>query len=169
MACPPDVGVTTKASGAVVPEKIDAERIVERVRREHATVRALLDDLERACAAAVLRREGALDRFRKAVWALYVTFDEHLAMEETYVAPLLRAADAWGEVRAAKMFVEHNEQRRLILELVDDTECDAKDVDALTAQAGALVDAFRTDMLVEERSFAVLLQDGGFVADQQDG
>jgi len=137
-----------------------AKAVAARVRRDHATIRALLDAVERACVAAKERRAGGLDSFRRAVWDLYIAFEEHLDMEEADVAPILRSAGATGEARAVAMVLEHNEQRRVILELVEDTECDAKDVDVLVAEAVTLVQAFGTDMDLEDRSLALLLADG---------
>jgi hemerythrin-like domain-containing protein len=147
----------------------DARSIAARVKREHGVLRTLLDELERACLFAVRRREGGLARFRRAVWDLYIAFEEHLAMEEKYVAPILRGIDAWGETRALNMILEHNEQRRVMLELVEDTEVDAKDVDALVAEATAFLVAFGRDMALEDQSLASLLADEIFVKNQEVG
>lgn len=137
-----------------------APAVAARVQRDHATIRALLDTVERACTAAKERRAGGLDSFRRAVWDLYIAFDDHLAMEEADVAPILRSTGPTGEARAVAMILEHNEQRRVMLELVEDTECDAKEVDALVREGVALVQAFMTDMTLEDRSLATLLADG---------
>ena len=134
-------------------------RLAARVRRDHATIRTLLDDVERACAGQDEGRVVALERVRRAVWDLYLVFEDHLAMEEAHVAPLLRASDAQGEERAVHMIVEHNEQRRVILELVEDAERDARQVSGVVVDALALVAAFRTDMEMEERSLAVVFVD----------
>ncbi len=136
------------------------EGMAARVRRDHATIRALLDALQRACEVAKERREAGLDAFRRAVWDLYITFEEHLDMEESDVAPFLRSSGRAGVARAVAMVLEHNEQRRVLLELVEDAECDVKDVDALVAEATSLVDAFGADMALEDRSLALLLADG---------
>ena len=147
----------------------DWQRMAERVKRDHATMRALLDDVERACRALDELRAASLLRFRDAVWTLYVAFDEHLATEEGYFAPILRTVDAWGDLRVVNMLTEHNDQRRIILELVEKAEKDADEPAALVAQARALVAAFRLDMDSEEDS----LDDRGLVpavmSDQEDG
>ena len=146
---------------AVARETLHPRSIAERVRRDHETIRALLDEVERACTAAKeLRDSDGLDRFRAAVWDLYTVFDEHRAMEEAHVAPLLRATGAGGEARAVDMILEHNEQRRIILELVEDTEREAKTSHALLAEAAALLVAFRADMTLEELSLAGVLDEG---------
>ncbi len=142
---------------AIEPSRVaaatpDWRRMAERVKRDHAMMRALLDDIERACRALEDRRADSLVRFRQAAWSLYVSFDEHLETEEGYFAPILRSVDAWGELRVVNMITEHNEQRRIILELVEQAKADVEDVGALIAEARGLVTSFRLDMESEEHS-----------------
>jgi hemerythrin-like domain-containing protein len=143
----------------MVSESVELPRrssdLVARVRREHATLRTLLDDVDRAGAAAKERRAGALDRLLRTVWELHVSFEEHLVMEEKLILPMLRRANL-GEARAAALVAEHEQQRRVLLELVEDTERDTKDIDALVAQASELVASFRSDMTAEEAALVVL-------------
>jgi hypothetical protein len=115
-------------------------------------MRTLLDGVERACAPAVIQRSGGTDALRVAVWDLSLAFVEHLAMEEADVAPVWRREGPAGEARARAMILEHNEQRRVMLELVEDLECDAKPANALVQQALALVRAFTVDMALEDRA-----------------
>jgi hemerythrin-like domain-containing protein len=140
---------------------VDPQRLASRVRREHGAIRTLLDGVERACALANDGSSGSATRLRQAVWDLYLVFDEHLAMEEAHVAPLLRAFDVTGEQRAVEMVLEHNEQRRLILELVEDAERHATALAGLVKAAISLVQAFRTDMETEESALAVVFLAGG--------
>lgn len=159
----------SKAQRATPEDARDWRRMAERVKRDHATMRALLDDVERACRAVAELRPQRLVRFREAVWTLYVAFDEHLATEEGYFAPILRTVDAWGELRVVNMIIEHNEQRRIILELVERAETEVPDTAALVTQARGLVASFRLDMESEEHS---LDEQGLFpsvVQDQEDG
>lgn len=129
----------------------DSRRMSERVKRDHATMRALLDDVDRACRALEERRPGSLERLRSAVSSLFVAFDEHLPTEEAYLAPLLRTADPSRELLVLGMLSEHVEQRRVILALVHSADTRGKDPGALVAQARALVGALRTDMDSEDR------------------
>lgn len=163
-----DVSRTPEAT-ATLDEARDWPRMAERIKRDHATMRALLDDVERACRALEERRPESLVRFREAVWTLYVAFDEHLATEEGYFAPILRTVDAWGELRVVNMIVEHNDQRRVILELVERAESDVEDIAALLAQARGLVASFRLDMESEERSLDEQGLIPAVVSDQEDG
>jgi hemerythrin-like domain-containing protein len=149
----------SRAPKATQDDARDVRRMTERLKRDHAMMRALLDDVERGCRALEERRPECMVRFRHAVWMLYVGFDEHLTTEEGYFAPLLRTVDAWGELRVVTMIIEHNDQRRIILELVEraEVEVEAEDVAALVVQARALVTSFRHDMESEEQSLDELV------------
>lgn len=120
--------------------------IVARVRREHAFLRTLFDALARARDARDLRT---------ALWDIYLTFNAHLDMEEETLAPLFRAGPA--PERATAMILEHNEQRRLLRELVEDVECDAYPLPHLRARAERLVACLREDMAKEEATLALPL------------
>jgi hemerythrin-like domain-containing protein len=137
---------------------MDAARTGARVRVEHGAIRTLLDDVERSASLALDGAATTLARLRRAVWQLYLLFDEHLAMEEAHVAPLLRASGPDGEARAVGMILEHNEQRRRILELVEDAERDEMPAMALIAEASSLVTTFRGDMEIEESSLASVFE-----------
>jgi len=155
------VGAARTSTAPAAATRGERDRLHARVRRDHATIRTLLDDIDRACAIVNEGRAGGDERVRTAVWDLYQVFNDHLAMEEAHVAPILRAFDARGEERAVAMILEHNEQRRVILELVEDAEGEAKHLDALVADALALVAAFRLDMEIEDQAIALVLVDAG--------
>lgn len=135
---------------------LQPHEVAVRIRREHATIRALLDDVARACLATRARRAGGLEALNRAVWELYVSFEEHLAVEEALVVPILRARETFGDVQADEMLAEHAEQRRGLLALVDGTEHDTQSIDALAAQATELVARLRTDMVAEDAWLPVL-------------
>jgi hemerythrin-like domain-containing protein len=159
-----------RATWSVAPEDArDWQRMAERVKRDHATMRALLDDVERACRALDELHPESLVRFRDATWMLYVAFDEHLATEEGYFAPILRTVDAWGEMRVLNMINEHNDQRRIILELVDRAENDLENLAELVDEARGLVSAFRLDMESEESSLDEQGLVPSVIRDQEDG
>lgn len=121
-----------------------------RVRVEHETIRRLLDDVERASTATKKRRSGGLDQLHQSVWNLYVAFDDHLHFEERELAPLLATAAA-SEDASRTMILEHNEQRAALLALVEDSESDAREPEALADEAMDVLVRFRIDMLREER------------------
>jgi hypothetical protein len=134
---------------------MDLGLVAARVLEEHQTILRLLDDLARASRFARDGRQDALAQLRDAIWRLYVAFQDHLQFEERDLAPFLRSA---GDDLARKMILEHNEERRELLTLVEDCESDALATEALAAQADGLVARFRSDMLHEEGTLSGLVQ-----------
>jgi hypothetical protein len=136
-------------------QDVDPGTVVARVLEEHDAIRTLLDDLERASSLAKHDRRDGLAQLNEAVWRVYIAFLDHLLFEERHLAPLFRRA---GEDPARKMILEHNEERGILLSLVEDSESDALDAAALAAQAEQLVVRFRSDMIHEEGVLARLVQ-----------
>jgi hypothetical protein len=56
------------------------------------------------------------------------------------------------------MILEHNDERSVLLTLVEDSESDALGTEALAAQADDLVARFRSDMLHEEEVLSRLVR-----------
>lgn len=158
------------AAATPAPERAhDWSRVAERVKREHATIRALVDDVERACRALDEHRPGSLDRFRVAVATLYIAFDEHLAIEEASLLPVLQAFGARGERRAVSLMSEHVEQRRVIRELTRSAAGAGEDAGAIVAGARALVASFRADMDAEDLSLEGSSPPPSRVAHEEEG
>lgn len=65
----------------------------------------------------------------------YHSLTRHLDLEDLILAPVLRAADAWGEVRAAALAEEHQNQRRHLKRALEQLE---------TGDAGQLARAIQT-------------------------
>lgn len=118
-----------------------AAPLIERLRRDHALLRTLFDAL------ALTRNVREL---REALWDLYLTFNGHLDMEETKIAPLLRAGPT--PERATAMILEHNEQRRMLRELVEDAERDTITEAQLRTRTADLIATLRVDMDQEEET-----------------
>jgi hypothetical protein len=123
------------------------------VLEEHAAIGRLLDNLGRA--ASEVRMGEDVEPLRKAIWNLYIAFLDHLLYEERTLAPFLSAFA--GEDSARKMILEHNEERGVLLKLVEDSESDALEAEALATQVDDLVARFRTDMLYEEGGLSALV------------
>jgi hypothetical protein len=124
--------------------------IMQLVAREHLALQRLLEDVERAANAARDRRPGGIEQLHASVWELYLAVDEHLFLEEKYVAPIL------GKEAAVQMILEHNDQRAALLVLVEDSEADLRAPEELAIAAIALVVRLRADMVIEERTLAPL-------------
>jgi hemerythrin-like domain-containing protein len=142
----------------------------ERLRLEHAILRTALEGLARALPRPTARPDPRSTlMLRSAAWELYLTLVSHLEFEETFVAPVVRDHDAWGEERVTRMICEHNEQRRMVRELVEDNESDMKSIGELVTAARAVIAALEVDMRSEERLLARVLDGSSVVEDQQDG
>jgi hemerythrin-like domain-containing protein len=152
----------TTSSGAPPPgtvrdRHVDLATVAARVLEEHRTIRRLLDELEHASSCARDGRQESIAQLHKAIWDLYIAFEDHLVFEESDLAPLLRPA---GEDLARKMILEHNEERDVLLELVEDSESDARETEDLAAEADALAARFRSDMFHEERVLSAFVPGG---------
>src|SRR5579859_1943559 len=119
------------AQVTVRDQDVDQGTVVSRVLEEHDAIRILLEDLERASSFAKHGRQDGLAQLNEAVWRVYIAFQDHLLFEERNLAPLLRRA---GEDMARKMILEHNEERSVLLSLVEDSESDALEAATLAAQ-----------------------------------
>lgn len=124
--------------------------IKDLVSKEHLALQRLLEQVERAASAARERRPGGIDRLHMTVWDLYLAVDDHLFVEEKYLAPIL------DEDGAARMIREHNDQRTALLALVEDSEADLRTAEELAAEAVELVVRLRSDMVLEEQTLATL-------------
>jgi hypothetical protein len=164
-----DMNWTAKSKSLALEDAGTRQRMAARIKRDHATVRAMLDDIERACRAVEEGRPGCLERFRQAASNLSGAFEEHLAVEAELVVPILRTADAWGEQRATSLQREQESRRRSILALAAGADQSPPDTAALVSEARSLVDAFERTMDSEERSLDDLEGVPTVVPDQEDG
>ena len=120
----------------------------KRILREHTEIRGLLDRLERAAKGLHTGKAGALAEARELRDTLCERLKAHVDLEDAVLAPALRDADAWGDVRADKLVTHHREQR----EELDAIEHEQGRSDSGYAQRLlALVEDIRKDMMHEEK------------------
>lgn len=129
----------------------DARGVLRRVEREHASLRALLDEVERALVRTRSDGEAALPRLRAMLGDLRITFEDHLAYEESELATLWRMRDG-GRAKVVAMILDHNEQRRVMRELIEDVESDVLPLADVDARTTSLVAALRSDITVEDQA-----------------
>ncbi len=109
-------------AAAPSPPEETFDEVHRRVSAEHAIIKEELAILDEA-ARLVLETNGddqAALALRGALWNVYNRFVDHLAMEESHLAPLLRDLDSWGPYRVENMLEEHREQRTVIDALIDE-------------------------------------------------
>ena len=122
---------------------------------QHAGIRLLLAEATTQ-AAQVLTGLPVKAGFHKTVRRLLVALSEHNAAEERLLEPLLRDADAWGQLRVNRMLEEHAAEHAVIL---DALAVDSSELERHMAEIAEDLDAH---MLAEERTFlssAVLRDD----------
>lgn len=96
---------------APAPPVISRSMVRERVLEEHVALRGMLATMT-SLAEGVLDMDNALDEeLPLHARELYRALVRHLDLEDLILAPALRSADAWGEVRADALVAEHRRQR----------------------------------------------------------
>jgi iron-sulfur cluster repair protein YtfE (RIC family) len=139
----------------------------QRILREHESLRKLLEDLHRAASALEGGGSAALRRAIGACERLYAELRDHLDLEDQILAPALREADAWGEVRAGRLLQHHVEQRRELQAL--QSEPPPADPQSLKQRIESIVSDLRSDMAYEERELLATLRDDVLGIDVEDG
>lgn len=150
-------------------EAMRPSQVRRTILEDHRWLRELLADVD-----AVARRVEAGDlalcgRLGERFHAMRERFLAHLALEERYLLPALREADAWGEERVRRLDEDHAAQRRRLDALL------ARFGDASASRAGlatsvrGFVADLLADMADEERSALDerVLRDDPVVVDEE--
>ena len=123
----------------------------EWVLKDHLSLRSLLDELEDVGQRVRSGERRLLGPLRLTAERFLHRFEDHTRWEDEHLRPALLDADAWGQLRAARLDHDHIEQRELLdfcLERL--RESDRPPV--LVARGVLdLVALIRTDMEEEER------------------
>lgn len=132
----------------------------ERVLEEHVALRGLLATAT-SLAERVLDTDNALDEeLPLHAREVYSALIRHLDLEDLILAPALRSADAWGEVRADALLAEHRLQRNQFHAVFADQQ--GGGTVKLAARLLTIVPAILEDMAHEEKELLTeaLLGDG---------
>ena len=117
---------------------------------DHRWLRELLADA-RATARRVETGDHALcGRLREISQTMRERFLGHLALEEQYLVPVLRDADAWGAERAERLLTEHAGQRERFATLLEALRQPCGDCPVLARNVRSLADDLLADMEQEE-------------------
>lgn len=140
-----------------------------RILRDHGALRAKLEQLQHFALEAKGGNSGAAERAVELTRSLFEELADHLDIDEQVLVPMLREADAWGELRADELVRHHETQWQELKELR--ARADSSSVLALAAELAALVTALRSDMLAEDREVlaADVLRDDVLGIDVEDG
>lgn len=132
----------------------------ERVLEEHVALRGMLATIT-SLSERVLDTDNALDEeLPLHAREVYRALIRHLDLEDLILAPALRSADAWGEVRADALLTEHRLQRNQFRAAFADQQ--GGGTVKLAARLLKLVPAILKDMAHEEKELLTeaLLGDG---------
>ncbi len=149
---------------------IRPSRVRERILREHRSLRARLDELEKILEHMASGAEQVAARALEQARALYAELRTHIDHEDSVLLPALRDADAWGEVRAERLS-EHHEQQREEFSEPSLKRLSSHPPAALEPKLRELIAELRADMEHEEREVlsADILRDDVTTIDPEDG
>lgn len=127
---------------------MDPSEVRHRILDEHEVLRQHLHGITRHLRACFDGADG-LDGLREALRGFLPTMRAHMALEDRILAPALREADAFGDVRTEKLERHHDHLR----ERLDRVEAHLADEDgeALRGATADLVGDLWTEMAKEER------------------
>lgn len=121
----------------------------KRILREHEELRGRLDTLDALAERLDTEGEAAIPDALAESRAFYDVLIDHIDLEDEILAPALREADAWGDVRAEKLIGHHREQRKELEALAG---ADAKSSSAeLASRLRRIIADVREDMVHEEK------------------
>ena len=144
--------------------------IRDRILEEHRLLRHRLDFLELAVEGLGEdpKRRGAVNRAARDLLRLLIA---HTRLEDAILAPLLRTADAWGEVRARSLLDSHVEQREQLTGLIHSYGANGENAEDALPRTLAWIADVRADMDREERDVLnrELLRDDSVAIDGESG
>ncbi len=117
-------------------------RLLAELLQQHTALRAMIDRCEQIADELDVGRAQPGDLTRE-VAKLRVAFDAHNAFEEQLLRPVLREADAFGEVRVEQMVADHVDEHRAM----------RRQLDGPTAELRAVLYEVRAHLVAEERYF----------------
>lgn len=151
-------------------EVMDACHARSRILSDHATLRELLRRVA-SHARTAAGEETARHRLRDVLAELRKKLEQHLTFEDVFLAPLLRDADAWGEVRVDDMTRDHAGQRAILVALTEDAADGSRSITAVAEELDWFASCLERDMREEEEKLlsAAALGEETVAVDQTDG
>lgn len=125
--------------------------VKQRIVAEHQAMRGELEGLERLAERLERGDQTAVPEAAAAGRAMFRNLVDHIDLEDAILAPALREADAWGDVRADTLLKHHAEQRAALDDLATNTP-DDMDPAPLAFVIRSFIDEVRKDMHHEEQA-----------------
>ena len=117
---------------------------------DHVTVRGMLLSVESLAQQVIAGERNLTGALRLEGEGLLAFLREHMSWEDRYLAPALRAADAWGAARAEQLESDHREQRQLLQHSLETTEDESRPPVLVARNLLDLVQLLRQDIEDEE-------------------
>ena len=117
-------------------------KALRELQTQHDALRAIMERCDELIAAFESGRDTTVELTRE-VARLRIAFDSHNRFEEQLLRPVLREADAFGEVRIERMIADHVDEHRAM----------RRHLDGPTGELRAVLYELRAHLVAEERYF----------------
>jgi hypothetical protein len=117
---------------------------------DHAFLRGMLDDLDQRAFRVLEGREDEISTLRDGGLSFHSKFEEHLAFEDRFLAPALRAAGLAGVEHSKHLADDHREQRELLTYILSGLRDQTRPARVIADQLRGLVELILDDMALED-------------------
>lgn len=117
---------------------------------DHAFLRDMLDELDQKAFRVLRGREGEIAALRDSGLSFHSKLAEHLAFEDRFLAPALRAAGPAGSEHSKRLADDHREQRELLSYILSGLRDLNRPARVIADELRGLVELILDDMALEE-------------------
>lgn len=117
---------------------------------DHDFLRGLLDELDQKAFRILKGREDELSTLRECGLSFLEKFAEHLAFEDRFLTPALRAAGLVGIEHSKHLADDHREQRELLDYILSGLRDRDRPARVIAGELRSLVELILDDMALEE-------------------
>ena len=126
--------------------------IRKQILADHALLRGMLDELDQRAIRVLEGRDDEGPTLRDFGLSFHSRFAEHLAFEDRFLLPALRAAGPSGIEHAKHLTVDHREQRELLSYILAGLEDAGRPEQVVAGDMRGLVELVLHDMALEEKT-----------------
>ena len=124
--------------------------IRHRVLSDHVVLRGMLARIEDLALSVLDGVDVPATTLREEGERLLGRLEAHMGWEDRYLGPALEQADAWGDVRLARLAEDHREQRELLGYELACLRDPTRPVEMVARNLLDLIHLIRSDMAEEE-------------------
>jgi iron-sulfur cluster repair protein YtfE (RIC family) len=117
---------------------------------DHAFLRSMLDELDQRAFRVLSGHENEITALRDWGLSFHSKFVEHLAFEDRFLAPALRAAGLAGIEHSKHLADDHREQRELLSYILSGLQDRSRPARVVAEELRSLVELILDDMALEE-------------------